>query len=79
MVLLDGISVSHRQTFLWKEQISVGEGQKDKKNKTNKNTDELVAADSNLLSLDCPAVAMRLEDVMKAKSPQVLEWHCQLC
>lgn len=52
---------------------------KDKKNKINKNTDELVAADSNLLSLDCPAVAMRLEDVMKAKSPQVLEWHCQLC
>lgn len=43
-----------------------------------KTTDELVAADSNLLSLDCPAVAMRLEDVMKAKSLQVLEWHCQL-
>lgn len=27
---------------------------------------------ADLLSLDCPAVAMRLEDVMKAKSPQVL-------
>ena len=36
-------------------------------------------ADANLLSLDCPAVAIRLEDVMKAKSPQVLVWHCQLC
>lgn len=33
---------------------------------------------TDLLSLDCPAVAMRLEDVMKAKSPQVLVWHCQL-
>lgn len=22
---------------------------------------------------------MRLEDVMKAKSPQVFVWHCQLC
>lgn len=38
-----------------------------------------LTADANLLSLDCPAVAMRLEDVMKAKSPQVLVWHCQLC
>lgn len=25
-----------------------------------------------LPSLDCPAVAIRLEDVMKAKSPQLL-------
>lgn len=47
--------------------------------KDEETTDEPVAAHSNLLSLDCPAVAMRLEDVMKAKSPQVLEWHCQLC
>lgn len=38
-----------------------------------------LSADADLLSLDCPAVAMRLEDVMKAKSPQVLVWHCQLC
>lgn len=38
-----------------------------------------LSVDANLLSLDCPAVAMRLEDVMKAKSPQVLLWHCQLC
>lgn len=36
-------------------------------------------AETDLLSLDCPAVAMRLEDVMKAKSPQVFVWHCQLC
>ena len=35
--------------------------------------------DTDLLSLDWPAVAMRLEEVMKAKSPQVLLWHCQLC
>lgn len=39
----------------------------------------LLVTDADLLSLDCPAVAMRLEDVMKAKSPQVLVWHCQLC
>lgn len=38
-----------------------------------------LSADADLLSLDWPAVAMRLEDVMKAKSPHVLVWHCQLC
>lgn len=31
-----------------------------------------------LPSLDCPAVAIRLEDVMKEKSQQLLLWHCQL-
>lgn len=29
------------------------------------------SAAADLQSLDCPAVAMRLDDVMNAKSPQV--------
>ncbi len=72
--LLGETSVSHKQTFLWKKVkyflknvvysfILYG-------SKKNHLTD--------LPSLDCPAVAIRLEDVMKEKSQQLLLWHCQL-
>ncbi len=66
--LLGETSVSHKQTFLWKKVkyflknvvysfILYG-------SKKNHLTD--------LPSLDCPAVAIRLEDVMKEKSQQLL-------
>ncbi len=66
--LLGETSVSHKQTFLWKKVkyflknivysfFLYG-------SKINHLTD--------LPSLDCPAVAIRLEDVMKEKSQQLL-------
>ena len=79
MELLGETRVSHRHTFLWGPRHAL-------------NTLALmpgfwfgymlqvwrVGVVADLLSLDWPAVAMRLEDVMKAKSPQAFVWHCQL-
>lgn len=62
MVLLGEIRVSHRHTFLRRDTIN----QRPKMVLTHGDRG------ADLLSLDCPAVAMRLDDVMKAKSPQVL-------
>lgn len=73
MVLLGEIRVSQRQTFL-RERWNKGDI-----SGLMRDAELFDSADTDLLSLDCPAVAMRLEDVMKAKSPQVLVWHCQLC
>lgn len=77
MVLLGEIRVSHRQTFLWRSAETVIYYQR--RHNTVGLIGVLLTTDADLLSLDCPAVAMRLEDVIKAKSPQVLVWHCQLC
>lgn len=81
MVLLGEMSVSHKQTFLCTKIKSriIEVSHEEHRDIMDGLPEVFLSVDANLLSLDCPAVAMRLEDVMKAKSPQVLLWHCQLC